>query len=64
MGIYSVECGFDWVIEAILLRRCEDVIATVKSGGHASFKGASNIDSAVAIDLPSLTSFAISSIRK
>lgn len=36
----------------------------VKSGGHASFEGASNIDGAVAIDLLNMTSFAISADRK
>lgn len=36
----------------------------VKSGGHASFAGASNIDGAVAIDLLNMTSLTISSDRK
>ena len=36
----------------------------MKSGGHASFAGASNIDRGVTIDLLNLTSLKISSDRK
>jgi FAD/FMN-containing dehydrogenase len=49
---------------ALSILKAQNCPFAVKSGGHASFKGASNIDGAVAIDLINLTSFAISSDRK
>ncbi len=52
------------VSTALTILKAENCQFAVKSGGHASFAGASNIDSAVAIDLLDLTSFTIASDRK
>jgi FAD/FMN-containing dehydrogenase len=49
---------------ALSILRAENCQFAVKSGGHASFQGSSNIDHGVAIDLLNLTSFAISADRK
>ncbi|KAG0645342.1 FAD-dependent monooxygenase CTB5 [Hyphodiscus hymeniophilus] len=49
---------------ALSILKAQNCQFAVKSGGHASFAGASNIDGGVAIDLLNLTSFTVSSDRK
>jgi FAD/FMN-containing dehydrogenase len=56
-------CAED-VSTTLSILKAQNCQFAVKSGGHASFAGASNIDSAIAIDLLNLTSFTISSDRK
>jgi FAD/FMN-containing dehydrogenase len=53
----------DVSVALLILEKAQCQFA-VKSGGHASFAGASNIDGAVAIDLLNLTSLTISADRK
>lgn len=52
------------VSTALLILKAQQCQFAVKSGGHASFAGASNIDGAVAIDLVNLDTFEISEDRQ